>query len=80
MIKDEMIKEKEELLFEDNRTLEDILKEIAEEEGITYEEALKLFKKGLKEAHGSSSTKTKKDKSKAKKKRKMAKASRKRNR
>lgn len=70
----------EDTLFEDGRSLEDIVKEVADEEGISFEEAMRLFKKGLKDALGSSAKKSKKDRVKAKKKRKMAKASKKRNR
>lgn len=80
MNKEEMLKEKEENLIEDNRTLEEIIKEVADEEGIPYEQAMKLFLKGMKEANGIGATKPKRDRAKVKKKRKLSKASRKKNR
>lgn len=62
------------------RTLEDIIREIAEEEGMTYEETMKLFKKGLRDSVGIPKLKSKEQRKKDKKKRKQAKASKKRNR
>jgi hypothetical protein len=67
-------------LVEDNRTLEEIIQEVAEEEGMTYEETLALFKKGMKKAHDTSVKVSAKQKAKNRKKNKMAKASKKRNR
>lgn len=67
-------------LFDDKRTLDDVIAEVASEEGLSFEQAKKLFLKGLKDALGSTATKPKKDKDKAKQKRKQAKASRKKNR
>lgn len=60
------------------KSLEEIIREVAEEEGMTYEETLKLFKQGMKQAHGFK--KSTKDKAKSKAKRKQAKKSRKQNR
>jgi hypothetical protein len=69
-------------LVEDNRTLEEVIREVAEEEGMSYEQTLALFKKGMKDAHGILNRKkpTAQQKAKAKKKKQMAKASKKRNR
>lgn len=62
------------------KSLDDIIKEVAEEEGMTFEETKELFKKGLREFRGYSSNLSKKNKEKKKAKRKQAKKSRKRNR
>lgn len=70
----------QEVLFEDDRTLEDIIQEIADQEGMTFEQTMKLFKQGLKANFGKAKTKSPKEKAKAKTKKKQAKASRKRNR
>lgn len=72
----------EDTLFEDSRTLEEVIREVAEEEGMTYEQTLALFKKGMRDARGILSRKkpTAQQKAKAKKKKKMAKVSKKRNR
>lgn len=71
----------ESTLVEDNRTLEEIIREVANEEGMTYEETLALFKQGMKQAHTSKTGGvTGKQKVKARQKKKMAKASKKRNR
>lgn len=87
MNKEELLNQKEnsltdDLLTDDNRTLEEIIREVAEEEGMSYEQTLALFKKGMKDAHGILNRKktTKKQKDKIKKKKKMAKSSKKRNR
>lgn len=71
----------EEVLFEDNRSLEDIIQEIADAEGMTFEQTMDLFKKGLKQANNNQGRKVDhKKKAKAKAKKKVAKASKKRNR
>ena len=62
------------------RTLEEIIQEIANEEGMTYEETMKLFKQGLRDSLGTSKKKSKEQVAKDKKKRKQVKASRKKNR
>jgi hypothetical protein len=62
------------------KSLEEIIRELAEEEGMTYEETMALFKKGLKEANGLTTKVDYKKKAKSKAKRKQAKASRKKNR
>lgn len=62
------------------RTLEEVIQEIANEEGMTYEETMKLFKKGLQESVGKPKKKSGERVKKDKKKRKQAKASRKKNR
>jgi beta-phosphoglucomutase-like phosphatase (HAD superfamily) len=67
-------------LVEDNRTLEEIIREVAEEEGMSYEQTLAFFKKGMKQAWTSKSGMSAQQKTKARKKKKMAKASKKRNR
>jgi hypothetical protein len=69
----------EEVLFEDDRSLDDIIQEIANEEGMTFEQTMAMFKKGLKMAQGRSKVDSKK-KAKNRAKNKQAKASRKRNR
>lgn len=75
------LEEQEYMLDNDNRTLKEIIQEIADEEGMTYDETLKLFLKGLKENNsGLSNRKSKEQLKKDKKKRKLAKASRKKNR
>lgn len=61
------------------KSLEEIIREVAEEEGLSYEETKRLFMKGMKDALGYTN-KNKKDKKKAKAKRKQAKKSRKKNR
>ena len=68
----------EDVLFEDNRSLEDIVREVAEEEGLTYEETMAMFKKGMGMINRKTSDSKKKAKAKAK--RKQAKKSRKKNR
>jgi hypothetical protein len=71
----------EDTLIEDNRTLEEVIRDVAEQEGMSYEETLKLFKKGYREANNFTEIKVDhKKKAKAKKKKKVAKASKKRNR
>lgn len=87
MNKEELLSHKEDsltgdLLTDDNRTLEEIIREVAEEEGMSYEQTLALFKKGMKDAQGVLNKKrpTEKQKAKIKKKKKMAKSSKKRNR
>jgi hypothetical protein len=67
-------------LIDDERTIEDVIRQVAEEEGMTYEETMALFKKGLKEANGLTTKVDYKKKAKSKAKRKQAKASRKKNR
>lgn len=69
----------EEHLFEDNRTLEEIIEEIAKEENMTPEEVMALFKKGLKEANDKPKVSGKK-KAKNRAKNKQARKSRKKNR
>lgn len=82
-IKTEMLKQKinkgEEALFEDDKTLEEIIQEVADEEGVSFEQAMSMFRKGLKEANNIKIANPKK-KAKTKVKRKQAKASRKNNR
>lgn len=70
----------EEKLTNDERTLKDIIQEIADEEGLTYDETMKLFLSGLRDANGVKKKKSKEQVKKDKKKRKLAKASRKKNR
>lgn len=66
---------------EPQKSLKEILQDIADEEGMTYEETAKLFTKGLKESRGTKSVKrSAKEKAKIKKKKKSAKSSRKKNR
>lgn len=72
------VPDSDEVLFQDDRSLEDIIREVAEEEGMTYEETLKLFQDGLKIANRSKVNP--KNKSKAKAKRKSAKQARRKNR
>lgn len=67
---------KDELLFNDDRSIEDIIKEVAEEQGMTYEEVEKMYNEFI----ATQKKVPKKDKKKAKSKRKMVKASRKKNR
>lgn len=67
-----------EVLFEDKRTLEDIVREVAEEEGLSFEETMAMFKQGMKMANGAKITP--KQKAKAKAKRKQAKKARRKNR
>lgn len=69
----------EEHLFEDNRTLEEIIAEIAKEENLTPEEVMALFKKGLSEANNKPKVNSKK-KAKNRAKNKQARKSRKKNR
>lgn len=61
------------------KSLQEIIQEIADEEGMTYDETMKLFKKGLKQAHNVSEVNQKK-KAKTRAKNKQARKSRKRNR
>jgi len=70
---------KEEIMEHKSKSLEETIREIAEEEGMTYEETMKLFKQGLKEAHRVNKVDHKK-KAKARAKNKQAKKSRKKNR
>ena len=80
----EMLKQKintgEDVLFEDDKSLDELIQEIADEEGMSFEETKRLLKKGLKEANNITSKKTHKEKVKSKKKKVQAKASRRRNR
>lgn len=69
-----------EVLFEDNRSLEEIIQEIAEQEGMTFDQTMEMFKKGLKQANGQLRKVDPKKKAKSKAKKKQAKASKKRNR
>lgn len=62
-----------------NKSLPEIIQEIADEEGMTYAQTMKLFKSGLKESHAVAKKKNSKDKAKDKKKRKQSKVSRKKN-
>lgn len=71
--------QKEELLVEDNRTLEEIIAEVAEEENLTTEEVMAMFKKGLQEANNKPKVNTKK-KAKNRAKNKQARKARKKNR
>lgn len=68
-----------EVLLEDNRSLEDIIKEVAENEGLTEEQVTAMFRKGLREANGVDKVDPKK-KAKNRAKNKSAKKSRKKNR
>lgn len=72
-------KNKEELLLEDNRTLEEIIAEIAEEENLTTEEVMAMFKKGMQEANNKPKINTK-QKAKNRAKNKQARKARKKNR
>lgn len=78
----EKLTPEEGILVEDNRSLEEVIREVAEEEGMSYEQTLSLFKEGVRDISGvlSRNKPTTKQKIKAKKKRKMAKKSRKQNR
>lgn len=76
----DQINKGEEVLFEDDRTLEEIIQEIADEEGMTFDQTMAMFKKGLKQANNIMTSKSPKEKAKDKKKRKQAKSSKKRNR
>jgi hypothetical protein len=69
----------DEVLFEDNKSLEEIVQEIADEEGMSFDQAMNMFRKGLKEANNFKKIDPKK-KAKTKVKRKLTKASRKKNR
>lgn len=66
--------------IDDDKSLEEIINDIAKEEGMTYDQALKLFQKGLKMMHGHNMNTNPKAKAKAKAKRKASKQARKRNR
>lgn len=66
-------------LINKDLTLEEIVKQVAEEEGLSYEETMNLFKKGLKDVNWTSKL-SQKEKDKRKAKRKLAKKSRKKNR
>lgn len=72
--------EQEETLTQENKDLDTILREIAEEEGMTFEETKALFRKGLKQSLNTVKPVDYKAKAKAKAKKKLAKKSRKRNR
>lgn len=61
------------------KSLEEIIREVAEEEGMTYEQTMSMFKQGLKEANRVSKIDHKK-KAKNRAKNKQAKKSRKKNR
>ncbi|AKQ08453.1 hypothetical protein PQE66_gp138 [Bacillus phage PBC2] len=68
-----------ELKIDDDKTLEQVIKEVALQEGISEDEVrkhLKLFQDSMR----APKSKTKKEKAKAKSKRKMAKKSKKKNR
>lgn len=75
----EDIKSVDEIETDDNRTLEEIISDIAKEEGMTYEETMKLFKQGMKMMNGVSNL-SPKEKAKRKAKRKASKKARKKNR
>ena len=62
------------------KTLDEIVAEVAEEEGMTKEDVRKMYDAYLQELREHSGTKKKKNKGKAKAKRKQAKKSRKKNR
>lgn len=62
------------------QSIADIINEVAVEENITYEEALRMFKQGLKMMHGHGANISQKQKAKAKAKRKASKQARKKNR
>lgn len=66
--------------FKDNRTLDEIIQEVADEECMTFEETKALFKKGLREANNFIYKIDYKAKAKKKEKRKQAKKSRRKNR
>jgi len=76
----ESLKKVGETTQNDDRTLDEIIQEIADEEGMTFEQTKAMFKKGARMAMGAPKPKSAKEKAKDKKKRKQAKASRKRNR
>ena len=63
----------------EEKSLEEIIREVAEQEGMTYEETFKLFKQGLREANRVNKVDHKK-KAKNRAKNKQAKKSRKKNR
>jgi hypothetical protein len=85
-----MVEEKEfhkkgmvELSHEETKSEDDIIREIAEEEGMSYEEVKEIwetFKFEARTAKASRATKPKRDKEKVKAKKKQAKKSKKRNR
>lgn len=68
--------------LDDAQNLRDVIQEVADEEGLTFEETLKLFKKGMKMMKGGSTKQplSSKQKAKIKKNKKIAKTSKKRNR
>jgi len=61
------------------KTLEEIIQEVADEEGMTYDETMKLFRQGLREANRVNKVDHKK-KAKNRAKNKQARKSRKKNR
>lgn len=61
------------------KSLEEIIQEVADEEGMTYDETMKLFKQGLREANRVNKVNHKK-KAKNRAKNKQARKARKRNR
>jgi len=71
--------EKEQVLPKENQTLEEIIQGIADEEGMTFDETMALFKQGLKNVNGINKV-SNKTKAKTKARRKLAKASRRKNR
>lgn len=64
----------------DEQSIADVINEVAEQEGITYDQALQMFRKGLKMMHGHGANISPKNKAKAKAKRKASKQARKKNR
>lgn len=76
---EEKLKEELKDKLEKEKSLEEIIQDIADEEGMTYEETMNLFKQGLKQAYGTPKISHKK-KEKARAKNKQARKSRKRNR
>ena len=78
--KQEKDKDNDIIDIKEKKSLEEIIQEIADEEGMTYEETMKLFKQGLRDSLGASKKKSKEQVKKDKKKRKQVKASRKKNR
>ena len=71
------------LELDNGKTLEDVVKEVAETEGLSEEEVLRhlqAFSKIMESTSLTPKTKTKKQKAKDKSKRKMAKKSKKKNR
>lgn len=66
--------------IDEEKSIKDVISEVAEEEGITYEQALQMFQKGLKMMHGHNMNTNPKKKARSKAKRKASRQSRKRNR